>query len=149
MARKIWQVEDVKNHLLAVQVSVQAKVPELFIQEDDALFDAYLKGSDMALEYLARRFGVNLVESHANPRTQSYDRLKIWTREDIKRNLKVAWKLMLSNVAEKVKDLHSKARCLGIRTALMAIATSFDIEDALPFDNDCFMAEGVPEPTAI
>ena len=148
MTRKIWQVEDVKNHLLAVQVSVQAQVPELFIQKDDQLFDAYLKGSDMALEYLARRFGVDLTESNSFGSTHlAPGRLKIWSREDIQQNLKVAWKLMLSDI--KVEDLSAKARCLGIKSALIAIATSFDIEDTPTAGSDCFVAKRVSNPTAV
>ena len=95
MATKVWQVEDIRNHLLAVQTGVRASIPPSLALDDGGRFSAYLQGCDAALEYLAERFGINLDDTQPARKPQTSElRLKTWSQEDIKRNLKVAWTVM-------------------------------------------------------
>jgi hypothetical protein len=138
MSTKVWQAEGVRNHLLAVQAGVRAGVPATLRPDDDGRLTAYLQGSDAALKCLAERFGVYVdgVQPVRRPQTGEL-RLKTWTREDIERNLMVAWVMMCDNLPlSQEPDARLVAYYNGIRKTLLFLAMSFNIEGfSLPSGN--------------
>lgn len=130
MKAKIWQVDDVRNHLLAVQAGMRASTPPSFLKDDDGRLAAYSQGSDAAIRYLTERFGIDLagVSPFKKPQTGEL-RLKTWTREDIKRNLEVAREVMHADsslLQEQNSQLITYYK--GIDDTLYFLARSFDVE---------------------
>jgi hypothetical protein len=130
MKPKIWRVEDVRNHLLAVQAGMQASAPASLLKDDDGCLAAYRQGSDAAIKYLVERFGIDLDDAQPLKKPQTGElRLKTWVREDIKRNLEVAREVMHAG-ALLLQEQNSQliAYYEGIDDTLYFLARSFDIE---------------------
>lgn len=134
MASKIWQVEGIKNHLISVKAGIKASIPISLIQNGNGYVEAYLQGSDAVVNYLSQRFGISLDDNEASNKPQTGElRLRTWNKRDIKRNLEIAWILMLSTpIATDAEDLQVKSYYLGIKNTLYYLAYSFGIEKIEP-----------------
>lgn len=134
MMTKIWHPESIKTHLQAVKVGIEASVPPPFIEEDDGYAKAYLHGSGAAIDYLAKRFGVELNEDRL-PAKPSFGELPLrtWNKQEIKQTLEIAWVLLLSKPIETdTKQREVKTYYLGIKNTLLYMAYSFDIDKIGP-----------------
>ena len=131
MTKKLWQVEGVKNHLLAVRTGIRARMPAALQQTEAHHRAAYQEGCEAVIRCLVDRFGINLDGPPAAGQTQTGElRLKTWTREDIGHDLQVVWLIMcdetlLSNGLETRMEAYYQ----GIRSTLRFVAISFGIED--------------------
>ena len=131
MPTKIWQVEGIRNHLLAVQTGVQASVPASLISDSDEYIAAYREGSQATLKFLAEGFGIDLERPEAARQRQTGElRLNTWSREDIERILNVAWIIMRNGLSlSQQQDEWLVAYYQGSRDALQFLALSFGIDD--------------------
>lgn len=136
MPVKVWQIGSIKNHLLAVQAGVDARTPVDLVQDDDQRLTLYRSGSQAAIKYLAQRFGIDLNSSQANPLQTGELRLKTWTLSDIRRNLQVAWLILLMaplGTAEQHRQL--EPYYLGLKDTLQMVGLSFGLDaGAIPPD---------------
>jgi hypothetical protein len=134
MPVKVWQAGSIKNHLLAVQAGINAGAPLTLVQDNDQQLTLYCSGSEAAIRYLAQRFGIDFsLTQAASPFQTGELRLKTWTLSDIKRNLQVAWLILLTappGTAEQHRQLEPYT--LGIKDTLQMVALSFGVEGGLP-----------------
>lgn len=130
MTTKIWQAESIKHHLLAVQTGTRAGVPDSLIPDGDGDLAAYREGCEAMLKFMAERFGIDLERTEATRQRQTGElRLKTWTRQDIERNLNVAWKIMGNgSPAPQKQDERLVAYYQGIRNTIEFLAISFGID---------------------
>lgn len=136
MVAKIWHAESIKTHLRAIKAGVEATVPTPFIEDSDGYTKAYLQGSQAAIDYVAKRFGVELEDDRPPKKPPTGElQLRTWNKQDIKRTLEIGWKLLLSNPVEAgSNNRQMKSYHHGIKNTLLHLADSFDIEklDPLP-----------------
>ncbi|MCB0193832.1 MAG: hypothetical protein KDJ65_17920 [Anaerolineae bacterium] len=146
MVAKIWQVEAIRNHLKSVKTGVKGSIPVSLVHNGGEYVDAYMQGSDAVINYLAQRFGISLDGDEPAAKFQPDElRLKTWNKEDIKRNLEIAWIFMLSiPIASDAKDLHMKSYYLGIKNTLYFLAYSFGIDKIGPPKDKGFDIEMPP-----
>ncbi|HRV94011.1 MAG TPA: hypothetical protein P5526_17765 [Anaerolineae bacterium] len=131
---KIWHVEGVKTHLQAVKAGIEASVPAQFIEDGDGYAKAYLQGSQAALDYLTKRFGIDLNEANSSKKPPTGElRLRTWNKQDIKYTLEIAWILLLSTPIEATSQQRQlKSYYLGIKNTLLYTAYSFGIDQIGP-----------------
>lgn len=134
MVAKIWHVESIKTHLWSVKAGIEASVPASFIEDGDGYAKAYLQGSSAAVDYLAKRFGVELNENGPTKRLSTGElQLRTWNKQDIKHTLEIAWILLLSKPIEtESKQRALKSYYLGIKNTLLYTAYSFGIDKIGP-----------------
>ena len=127
MPPKIWQIEDVRNHLQAVRSGLQANSRAAAALADDGeQLAAYQRGWKATLEYLARRFGVTL-----NGAQPAELRLKMWSRQEVNSILAETQAIMypVDLVDGVAHDRHLAAYYRGVERAIQAVALSFGIRD--------------------
>ena len=128
MTGKIWQAEDIKNHLAAVRAWLQDSALSGLIPDQRGELAAHCQGGEAVLRYLAERFGVSLNGAHVN-KTHELS-LKTWAREDIEAILGEAWEIMH---ADDLLCPEQGPRVVvfygGIERAISAVALTFGIKD--------------------
>ena len=123
MMPKLWSVEAIKNHLIAVQGSIQAGIlPELQDAEDERPAP-YWQGAEATLIYLSNRFGIDLGSpSSLQSGTGS---LRAWDRNDIQSILAEAGTVLKQ--FPNPNSTKALAYYQGIDQTIMAVALSFRI----------------------
>ncbi|MCB0208473.1 MAG: hypothetical protein KDJ52_04070 [Anaerolineae bacterium] len=139
----IWQVESIKNHLYGAKEGIKGSIPVSLVKNGEGYVDAYLQGSDAVITYLSKRFGISLNGNEPDSKPQTGElRIKTWNKEDIKRNLDIAWIFMLSTpIADDNQDIRMRSYYLGIKNTLYFLAYSFDIDKIGPPKNKGFDIE--------
>jgi hypothetical protein len=128
MMAKIWQADSIRNHLLTVRTGMHISLPASFVLDGNGQLAAYREGCNAAITYMAENFGLNLDDAQPVKKPQTRE-LRLWSREDIKRDLEVAWKVMRAGqplLLDQNPQLIAYYR--GINNTLLGLAQSFDLE---------------------
>ncbi|MCK6630098.1 MAG: hypothetical protein L6R45_33605 [Anaerolineae bacterium] len=129
MPAKIWQIDSLKNHLLAVRAGMRITLPPSLVRDGNGQLAAYQAGCDAAITYLAEKFGLDLDPNQPGRKPQTHE-LRLWKREDIKQDLEVAGKVMhASQSLMLAENPHLVAFYQGVDNTLHGLAQSFGIEN--------------------
>lgn len=130
MTTKIWSVDTVKNHLLAIRTAIRSGPAPPKTNASDSRRAAYQKGGETALKFLAERFGISLNGVEPTRLTHTGElRLSTWTRDDIKAILEQTCQVLHQKNILYQPDPLTVAYYQGIDKTIFAVALSFGITD--------------------
>lgn len=129
MPAKIWQIDSLRNHLLAVRAGMSITLPTSLVRDGNGHLAAYQAGCDATITYLAEKFGLDLDPNKPTRKPQTNE-LRLWKREDIKQDLEVAGKVMhASQSLILTQNPHLIVFYEGVDNTLLGLAQSFGIEN--------------------
>ncbi len=131
MVKRFWTVDSIRNHLLAAQQKTAGNIPASLVIDGNGYAGVYRTGGEAVIDYLVRRFGINVNETHPAQKISTGPlRLKAWDSDQVKDILLESSQVLYPDLPWlNQHDATLKAYHRGITDTLKALAHSFGLEE--------------------